>query len=75
MLEKTRSFELGDDGFFGEDSAIPAPTEADLPHNPYLNRGSAFPLADRRARRIEGRLLQGADTAPDRACCGGSGPR
>jgi hypothetical protein len=37
--------------------------------------GSAFPLADHRGWRIEGPLLQGTDTAPDRAFCGGSGPR
>jgi malate dehydrogenase (oxaloacetate-decarboxylating)(NADP+) len=33
-----------------------SPTGADLLHNPHLNRGSAFPLADRRALRIEGLL-------------------
>ena len=39
------------------DSAIPAPTGADLPHNPLSQQGSAFPLADRRALRIEELLL------------------
>src|SRR5271169_7219119 len=40
----------------------PAPTGADLLHNPHLNRGSAFPLADRRALHIEGLLPPVADT-------------
>ena len=31
----------------------PAPTGADLLRNPHLNRGSAFPLADRRAYCVE----------------------
>ena len=39
-----------------------APTGADLLHNPHLNRGSAFPLADRRALHIEGLLPPVADT-------------
>jgi len=38
------------------------PTGADLLHNPHLNRGSAFPLADRAALRIEGLLPPVADT-------------
>src|SRR5271169_2099863 len=40
----------------------PAPTGADLLHNPHLNRGSAFSLADRRALRIEGLLPPVPDT-------------
>jgi malate dehydrogenase (oxaloacetate-decarboxylating)(NADP+) len=43
------------------ESIRPAPTGADLLHNPHLNRGSAFPLADRRALRIEGLLPPVAD--------------
>jgi malate dehydrogenase (oxaloacetate-decarboxylating)(NADP+) len=39
-----------------------APTGVDLLHNPHLNRGSAFPLADRRALHIEGLLPPVADT-------------
>ncbi len=39
-----------------------APTGAELLHNPQLNRGSAFPLAARRALRIEGLLPPVADT-------------
>ena len=39
-----------------------APIGADLLHNPHLNQGSAFPLADRRALRIEGLLPPVADT-------------
>jgi malate dehydrogenase (oxaloacetate-decarboxylating)(NADP+) len=39
-----------------------APTGANLLHNPRLNQGSAFPLADRRALRIEGLLPPVADT-------------
>jgi malate dehydrogenase (oxaloacetate-decarboxylating)(NADP+) len=39
-----------------------APMGADLLHNPHLNRGSAFPLADRRALHIEGLLPPFADT-------------
>ena len=38
------------------------PTGADLLHNPHLNRGSAFPLADRRALHIEGLLPPVPDT-------------
>jgi malate dehydrogenase (oxaloacetate-decarboxylating)(NADP+) len=38
------------------------PTGADLLHNPHLNRGSAFSLADRAALRIEGLLPPVADT-------------
>ena len=44
------------------DSSRPAPAGADLLRNPHLNRGSAFPLADRRALRIEGLLPPVADT-------------
>jgi malate dehydrogenase (oxaloacetate-decarboxylating)(NADP+) len=44
------------------ESIRPVPTGADLLHNPHLNRGSAFPLADRRALRIEGLLPPVADT-------------
>ena len=44
------------------ESIRPAPTGADLLHNPHLNRGSAFPLADRRALHIEGLLPPVADT-------------
>jgi malate dehydrogenase (oxaloacetate-decarboxylating)(NADP+) len=44
------------------DTSRPAPTGADLLHNPHLNRGSAFPLADRRALRIEGLLPPVAST-------------
>jgi malate dehydrogenase (oxaloacetate-decarboxylating)(NADP+) len=44
------------------DSNHPTPTGADLLHNPRLNRGSAFPLADRGALRIEGLLPPVADT-------------
>ena len=44
------------------ESIRPAPTGADLLHNPHLNRGSAFPLADRRALHIEGLLPSVADT-------------
>jgi malate dehydrogenase (oxaloacetate-decarboxylating)(NADP+) len=43
-------------------TAEAAPTGADLLHNAHLNRGSAFPLADRRALRIEGLLPPVADT-------------
>ena len=43
-------------------SSRPAPTGADLLRNPHLNRGSAFPLADRRALGIEGLLPPAADT-------------
>jgi malate dehydrogenase (oxaloacetate-decarboxylating)(NADP+) len=43
------------------ESIRPAPTGADLLHNPHLNRGSAFPLADRRALRVEGLLPPVAD--------------
>src|SRR5215469_7605931 len=39
-----------------------APTGTDLLHNPHLNQGSAFPLADRRALRIEGLLPPASDT-------------
>jgi malate dehydrogenase (oxaloacetate-decarboxylating)(NADP+) len=44
------------------ESIRPVPTGADLLHNPHLNRGSAFPLADRRALHIEGLLPPVADT-------------
>ena len=44
------------------ESIRPAPTGADLLHNPHLNQGSAFPLADRRALHIEGLLPPVADT-------------
>src|SRR5271154_6793632 len=40
----------------------PAPTGADLLHNPHLNRGAAFSLADRCALRIEGLLPPVPDT-------------
>src|SRR5277367_1973661 len=43
-------------------SSHPAATGADLLHNPHLNRGSAFSLADRRALRIEGLLPPVPDT-------------
>src|SRR5712691_6431024 len=43
-------------------SRHPAPASADLLHNPHLNRGSAYPLPDRRALRIEGLLPPVADT-------------
>jgi len=43
------------------ESIPPAPNGADLLHNPHLNRGSAFPLADRRALRVEGLLPPVAD--------------
>ena len=43
-------------------SIRPAPTGADLLHNPHLNRGSAFPLTDRPALHIEGLLPPVADT-------------
>jgi malate dehydrogenase (oxaloacetate-decarboxylating)(NADP+) len=43
-------------------SSRPAPTGADLLRNPHLNRGSAFPPADRRALGIEGLLPPVADT-------------
>ncbi len=39
-----------------------SPTGADLLHDPQLNRGSAFPLADRRRLRIEGLLPPLTDT-------------
>ena len=48
------------------ESIRPAPTGADLLHNPHLNRGTAFPLADRRALHIEGLLPPAADTLADR---------
>src|SRR5215469_13441108 len=38
------------------DHSHPGPRGPDLLHNPHLNQGSAFPLADRRALRIEGLL-------------------
>jgi malate dehydrogenase (oxaloacetate-decarboxylating)(NADP+) len=44
------------------ESIRPAPTGADLLHNPHLNRGSAFALAGRRALHIEGLLPPVADT-------------
>ncbi len=44
------------------ESIRPAPTGADLLHSPHLNRGSAFPPADRRALHIEGLLPPVADT-------------
>jgi malate dehydrogenase (oxaloacetate-decarboxylating)(NADP+) len=44
------------------ESIRPAPNGADLLHNPHLNRGSAFPLADRRPLHIEGLLPPVADT-------------
>jgi malate dehydrogenase (oxaloacetate-decarboxylating)(NADP+) len=44
------------------ESIRPAPTGADLLHNLHLNRGSAFPLAARRALHIEGLLPPVADT-------------
>jgi malate dehydrogenase (oxaloacetate-decarboxylating)(NADP+) len=44
------------------ESIRPVPTGADLLHNAHLNRGSAFPLADRRALHIEGLLPPVADT-------------
>jgi malate dehydrogenase (oxaloacetate-decarboxylating)(NADP+) len=44
------------------DTPHAAPSGADLLHNPHLNRGTAFPLADRRALRIEGLLPPTADT-------------
>jgi malate dehydrogenase (oxaloacetate-decarboxylating)(NADP+) len=44
------------------DSQHPAPLGAELLHNPHRNQGSAFPLANRRALRIEGLLPPVADT-------------
>ena len=44
------------------DSSHPAATGADLLHNPHLNRGSTFSLAERRALRIEGLLPPVPDT-------------
>src|SRR3984957_17460835 len=44
------------------DSSHRAPTGDALLRNPHLNRGSAFPLADRRALGIEGLLPPAADT-------------
>jgi malate dehydrogenase (oxaloacetate-decarboxylating)(NADP+) len=44
------------------DVANPAPSGAGLLHNPHFNKGTAFPLADRRALRIEGLLPPVPDT-------------
>jgi malate dehydrogenase (oxaloacetate-decarboxylating)(NADP+) len=44
------------------DPLLASPTGADLLRNPHLNRGSAFPLADRRTLRIEGLLPPVSDT-------------
>ncbi len=44
------------------DTSLPAQLGADLLRNPHLNRGSALPLADRAALRIEGLLPPAVDT-------------
>ena len=43
-------------------ASAPAPTGANLLQDPHRNRGSAFPVADRRALGIEGLLPPVADT-------------